>query len=112
MSNVLIAEATSVFAHEGARLVVRMLRLIREWLQRRRDEQRDVELDAQALLKALGPAAYYEARARARDEREGKVVDVGKPAGHWANVRRRLAVPTGKDRQADSATRRLTRLAR
>ena len=89
-------------------MVVRMLRLIREWLQRRRDERRDVERDAQALFKALGPAAYYEARARAHDEREGKVVDVGKPAGHWAAVRRRLAVLTGKDRQADSATRRLT----
>ena len=88
-------------------MITRALRSIRERLRRRREARTMVERDARALLEALGPAAYYEARARAHDEREGKLVDVDKPAGHWSRVRRRLAVLTGKDRDTDSATRRL-----
>lgn len=88
-------------------MIARLLHSMRERLRRRRLERLMVEQEARGLLDALGPSAYYEARSRARDEREGRMVDDGKPAGHWSAVRRRLAVLTRKDRQADSATRRL-----
>jgi len=46
--------------------------------------------DAAILIDVFGPAAYDEARTRARDARLSKIIDGNRPPGHWDNVRKEL----------------------
>lgn len=62
-----------------------------------------VEREARVSLKALHPAIY----CAARDEREDKLVDIDKAVGPMSRVWPRAAVLSERDREMDSATRRL-----
>jgi hypothetical protein len=61
--------------------------------------------DASALIERYGHGAYEEARRRARDARQGLVVDGNLPNDHWDDVRREIARRTGRVIGVDTATR-------
>lgn len=88
-----------------------MLGQISEWLAAYRGLQRRqrelVEHDAHVLIGRHGAAAYYSARKLADDERNGRLVEIDRPLGHWSKVRRRIGTLTGLSGRTDSATRRL-----
>lgn len=78
------------------------------FFKRRRERQRLVATDADALMANLGPAAYYEARSRAFEARRRAIIDGNRPDQHWDLVRRIIGRRTGHD-GLDTATRYLTR---
>lgn len=88
-----------------------MLGRISTWLAasrgRRRRQRALVEQDARALMSREGASAYYSSRKLAEDERRGRLVEIDRPTGHWAKVRRRIGQLTGLNLRTDSATRRL-----
>lgn len=64
-----------------------------------------VALDAAALTHSHGNGAYEEARTRAREERQAKVIDGNRPPGHWDKVRLEIAKRTGRKIGTDTASR-------
>lgn len=88
-----------------------MLGRMMGWLAAYRDLQRRqrelVEHDAHTLMGRHGASAYYSARKLADDERNGRLVEINRPLGHWSRVRRRIGTLTGLSGRTDSATRRL-----
>lgn len=84
---------------------------ISDWLAAYRGllrRQRElVEHDAHVLMGRHGAAAFYSARKLADDERQGRLVEIDRPLGHWSRVRRRIGTLTGLSGRIDSATRRL-----
>ena len=88
-----------------------MFSRISGWLATYRDLRRRqgelVEHDAQALMGRHGSSAYYNARQLADDERQGRLVEIDRPPGHWSKVRRRIGTLTGLKGRTDSTTRRL-----
>lgn len=87
-----------------------MLSRISGWLAAYRGLRRRqgalVEHDAQALMGRHGSSAYYSARQLADDERQGRLVEIDRPSGHWSKVRRRIGALTGLKGRTDSRTRR------
>lgn len=80
-----------------------MLRYVKRMLNRRRLET----ADAADLMSRFGDGAYTEARQRAREERDGKVIEGNRPEGHWDRVRARVGRTTRRD-TVDTATRYLS----
>ena len=77
------------------------------FFKRYRARRDQAAADADALIAQHGEAAYGEARERARQSRQGKIVDGNRPEGHWDRVRRIIGRKTGRD-GVDTATRYLT----
>ena len=77
------------------------------WWQRRMQAIEQAESDATALIARFGDSAYDEARRRAREARQGAVVDGNRIDDHWDRVRRAIGRTTGRA-GLDTATRFLT----
>jgi hypothetical protein len=73
----------------------------------RTEARRQAEMDADSLMHRFGEGAYEEARTRARQARDGAILDLNRPDGHWDRVRRIIGARSGRD-QLDTGTRYLT----
>ncbi|MFC5504156.1 hypothetical protein, partial [Bosea massiliensis] len=106
-----LSSATRQHNRWARRTVTQMLGRMMGWLAAYRDLQRRqrelVEHDAHTLMGRHGASAYYSARKLADDERNGRLVEINRPLGHWSRVRRRIGTLTGLSGRTDSATRRL-----
>jgi len=77
------------------------------WLKRRREERALIESDAAAMTETFGESAYLEARRWVIAELAHKVIDVDRPAGHWARVRAEVNRRVKHRSKSDTATRYL-----
>jgi len=76
------------------------------WLHRRREAARLANADAEALIRDLGDAAYWEARRRERDViLPDGTTHQGRPPAHWRRVALVVAKRTGHAVGLDTATR-------
>jgi len=83
------------------------MRHLFRFLHRYRERQAQTAADAEALIAQFGDSAYGEARRRARETRQGSIIDGNRSAGHWDRVRMITGRKTGRD-NLDTATRYLS----
>jgi hypothetical protein len=76
-------------------------------LHRYRERQAQTAVDAEALIAQFGDSAYGKARRRAREARQGAIIDGNRSADHWDCVRMIIGRKTGRD-SLDTATRYLS----
>lgn len=84
-----------------------MLAAVSAFFRRRRERKRLALADARALMARFGDSAYHEARSRAHDARQTRIVDANRPENHWDRVRRIIGREIRRD-ALDTATRYLT----
>jgi hypothetical protein len=78
------------------------------WFRRRREAARQVNADAEALIRDHGRAAYWEARRRERDViLPDGTANQGHTPAHWRRVALVVAKRTGHAVGLDTATRML-----